>query len=115
MEPLSHASLFGLLTMVLALAPVVSALAYVWRPSERRLALMRPVSLAGLFAALAGTVLGFLTWLRGIAATPDVFQGRHHLAMIGLAESLVPLLVGFASLTVAWLLVAAGMSRRPAG
>ena len=30
---------------------------------------------------------------------------------VGAAESLVPMFVGFASLTVAWLLVAVGMGR----
>jgi hypothetical protein len=36
----------------------------------------------------------------------------HQVASVGAAESLVALFVGFASLTGAWLLVAAGMGRR---
>ena len=71
------------------------ALAYVIRPSERRLALMRPLSLAGLFAALAGTASGFINVLvylgkRGFTAE------TYTITAIGTAESLVPLLVGFA-------------------
>lgn len=111
MEPLRHASLFALFTLVIGLVPLVMAVVYVLRPSERNLALMRPLSLAGIFAAIAGTVLGFINvlsplWRREMAT--DTFK----IMAIGAAESLVPVFVGFASLTVAWLLVAVGMGRR---
>ena len=36
----------------------------------------------------------------------------HRVMAIGAAESLVPVLLGFACLTVAWLVVAIGMGRR---
>jgi hypothetical protein len=74
---------------------------------------MRPLSLAGLFAALAGGVLGFINvlrfvWLRELTAE------TYRVMAIGAAESLVTMFVGFASLTVAWLLVAVGMGRQSA-
>ena len=64
MGMLRQASLFALLTLILDFVPLVMAAVYVSRPTERHLALMRPLSLAGLFAALSGGVLGFINVLR---------------------------------------------------
>lgn len=112
METLREINLFALVSLFLTVAPPVMAVAYVLRPSERRLALMRPVSLAGLFAGLAGTTLGFINMLRFAGARRDAGADVLGVAAIGAAEALVPLFVGFASLTAAWLLVLAGMRRQ---
>jgi hypothetical protein len=58
MEMLRNAGVFARLTLAVGVVPLIMALVYVTRPTERNLALMRPLSLAGLFAAAAGTVLG---------------------------------------------------------
>jgi hypothetical protein len=110
MTMLRDASLFALLTLVLTFVPLVMAMVYVIRPTERHLALMRPLSLAGLFAALAGAVLGFINVL-GFLWTRDSSPATFQVMAVGAAEALVTLFVGFASLTVAWLLVAVGMGR----
>ena len=111
MDPLRQMSLLGLLSIVLAFAPLVMAVMYVIRPNERRLALMRPLSLAGLFAALTGTVLGFINTF-AILWKRDFNVETYQVVAVGAAEALVSLLVGFACLTVSWLLVAAGMGRQ---
>ena len=111
---LQHASLFALLTLILGFVPLVMAVVYVIRPTERHLALMRPLSLAGLFAALTGGVLGLINVLR-FTWTRELTADTYRVMAIGAAESLVALFVGFASLTVAWLLVAVGMRRQAAG
>ena len=85
-------------------------LASVLRPSEQRLALMRPVSLAGLFAALCGTVAGAINVLRLIWTSEGPVNWA--IVAVGSAESLVPLLLAFGCLTVAWLSVAAGFRRQ---
>ena len=64
MNVLRQASLFALLTLVIGCVPLVMAVVYAIRPTERNLALMRPLSLAGLFASIAGAVLGFINVLR---------------------------------------------------
>jgi hypothetical protein len=112
METLSQMSLLGLLTLFLTLAPLVMAIVYVIRPTEHRLALMRPLSLAGLFASLTGTALGFINVFKYFGEKRDVAADAYNVAFIGAAESLVMLFVGFGCLTVAWLLVAAGMGRQ---
>jgi hypothetical protein len=110
MDMLREASLFALLTLILGVVPLVMAVVYVLRPTERHLALMRPLSLAGLFAALAGGVLGFINVLR-FAWTRELTTETYRVMAVGAAESLVSMFVGFASLAVAWLLVAVGMGR----
>ena len=111
METLSNMSLFGLLTLVLTLVPLPMAIAYVLQPSERRLALMRPLSLAGIFAAITSTALGFINVLVGLGKRGFTVE-TYTITAIGSAEALVPVFVGFGCLTVAWLLVAAGMGRQ---
>lgn len=113
MNMLRQASLFALLTLILGFVPLVMAVVYVIRPTERHLALMRPLSLAGMFASIAGGVLGFINVLR-LVWTRELTVETYRVIAIGSAESLVPLLVGFASLTAAWLLVAVGMGRQGA-
>jgi hypothetical protein len=111
MDTLRNMGLTAILSLLLTLTPLVMAVAYIIRPSERRLALMRPLSLAGLFAALTGTVIGFINTF-AFFWTRDFTVETYKIAVVGAAESLVTLAVGFASLTAAWLLVAAGMGRR---
>ena len=112
MEILRQASLFALFSLAVTVVPLIMAVSYALRPSERRLALMRPLSLAGLFAGLAGTVLGFINVLRGVGVSRDFSPGSYSVAAIGSAEALVPLFVGFGCLTVAWLVIAARMGRQ---
>ncbi len=114
MDMLRNASLFARLSLALAFVPLVMAVVYAVRPTERHLALMRPLSLAGLFAALSGTVLGLINalmplWRQGFVA--DAYK----IVAVGIAESLVSAFVGFACLTAAWLLVALGMGRTTDG
>ena len=113
MGMLGEASWFALLTIILGVVPLVMAAVYVIRPTERHLALMRPLSLAGLFAALAGGILGFINVLRFVF-TRELTGETYRVMAVGAAESLVSMFVGFASLSVAWLLVAVGMGRQGA-
>ena len=113
MSMLRQASLFALLSLILGFVPLVMAVVYLIRPTERHLALMRPLSLAGLFAAIAGGVLGFINVLF-LVWTRELTAETYRVMAIGAAESLVPMFVGFASMTVARLLVAVGMGRQGA-
>ena len=110
LEILGNASIVARLSMLVSIFPLGAGLAYVLRPSEQRLALMRPVSLAGLFGALTGTVTGAINVLRGFWTTEGPVNW--HNAAVGSAESLVPLLLVFGCSTVAWLCVAAGFRRQ---
>lgn len=101
--------LAALFSIIVSFLPLIAAGAYLFKPSEQRLAMMRPLSLAGIFAGLNGSSLGAINTLRGLWLEP-LRDGR--IIWIGTAESIVPLYVSFSCLMLAWLLVAAGMRRK---
>ena len=105
--------LFALLTLLVAVSPAVPAVSYALRPSEAKLSLMRPLSLAGLFGGLSGFLAGAINMLVFAANSPTAMDDTSIL-LIGSAETLVPLVVSFGSLTVSWLLVALGLRRQGA-
>lgn len=111
MHTLSQIGIFALVTLVIAALPLIASAVYAAAPNEARLALMRPVSLAGLFAGLAGTLKGGVAVLQGMGATPELMPTSWGRVYNGLSEALVPAVLSFSCLTVAWLLVAVGMWR----
>lgn len=109
---IGHSSLFTRFGLLVSLVPLVAAIVYLLRPNERGLALMRPLSLAGIFAAVSSLLLGLANALEAIGAT----KGADTTATLPpaakmLAEALIPSFVGFACLTVAWLFVAVAIRR----
>ena len=106
---LNQMSIVALLSLLIGIVPAGMGAVFAIRPSEAKLALMRPLSLAGLFGALCGVMSGVINALR-YAAVENVSVGSN-LFLLGLAESLVPLFVACGSLAIAWLLVALGLRR----
>ena len=109
---LGQVSLFAKLTMAVAIVAFGLAVAFVFRPTEQKLVLMRPVSLAAIFATLSGLLGGWMAVLGGVAAT----AGHLPTASLyrGIAESLTVGFVSFGLLAAAWMLVAVGGLRRHA-
>jgi hypothetical protein len=110
MMMLRQISYFALLSLVIDALPFVAAAIYAARPTEGRLALMRPLSLAALFAGAAGTLNGVLNTFHWIYARPEII-GHWGQISLALAETMVPVVFGLTCLTAAWLLVAVGMWR----
>ena len=110
-EMLSQASIIVRLSLLITLFPLAAAGAYLLRPTEQRLAMMRPISLVGIFSGLTGATLGLMNVLQWYGTNEPPPEPR--LMAIGLAEALVTLFVSFGCLTVAWLCVALGMRRHP--
>jgi hypothetical protein len=108
---LGRAGGIAVLGMLVSVAPFVTGILYAWRPSERRLALMRPLSLAAIFAGLCTLLSGLAHVFQGLSASPVWTAATLHPMMAGLAETVTPLFVAFGLLTVAWLCVAAGIRR----
>jgi hypothetical protein len=102
----------AILSLLMGLVPGAMGIVYAARPTEARLALMRPLSLAGLFGALAGFTAGLINALQWASSRGEALTASAFVA--GIAESMVPLFVAFGSLTVAWLLVALGLRRQAA-
>ena len=111
-DAFTQAGIFAKLSLLVGFGPPVLAILYVIRPAERMLVIMRPVSLAAIFAAICGLAAGWMAGLVHIAAT---LPGPVNVSSVyvGLAESLVAPFFNFGLLAVAWLLVAIGMVRGP--
>jgi hypothetical protein len=97
--------------MLVAFATLGMALICAVKPNERRLALMRPLTLATIFAGLCTFVAGLSGMLLGIGVTGEMSAGAWRKVAMGGAETLMPLLVAFGCLTVSWLLIAVGLRR----
>ena len=109
-EAFSQAGLVAKVTVLMGLVPLSMGILYAISPTEQRLTLMRPLSLAGIFAAISGMLVGVINVLVGMSRDPTpVFS---HGAVVGLAESMVPVFFGFGCLTIAWLCVAFGLWRK---
>ena len=108
---LREISIFALLTMAVSVGAFGLAVSYAIRPTERKLMLMRPVSLAAIFATLSAVPAGWALVLGAMAATPT---GQLEIPAVyrGLAETLTVGFVCFGFLSTAWLLIAVGMLRR---
>jgi hypothetical protein len=108
---LRHTSLFTKFGLLVGVAPLVVAIVYAVRPSERNLALMRPLSLAAIFSAVSSLLLGLANALAAIGGSGTDRAGSFGPPARMLAEAIIPSFVGFACLTVAWLCVAAATRR----
>ena len=112
LTPLTHTPLFGKLGLLVSLLPLMVGIYCAIRPTERGLALMRPLSLAAIFASVSNLLLGLAN---GLHAAGMSDAGRTDLppAAVMLGEALIPSFVGFAFLTVAWLCVAIAVRKTP--
>ena len=111
MDVLAQASIMALLSMVVPLAPMVMGITYAIWPTEGRLALMRPLSLAGIFSGLTGFSLGLINVFAGVGSSSTPLPDNRGF-YLGLSESIVALFACFGCLTVAWLCVALGLRRQ---
>ncbi len=100
-----EAGIAALVSMLVSTFPVFAGFAYLIRPSEQRLAFMRPISLAALFSGLSGLMLGLINVLQYYWSSEGNVSVR--IMAVGTAESMVSLLLAFGSLTFCWLCVAA--------
>jgi len=105
--------LMGFVILVSGVGALGTAIAYAIRPTEQKLSLMRPLSLASIFAAICSAAVGVATALKNGADSRLTPEGVTVL-VAGLSEAFVPIFVAFAFLAVAWLLVAMGLRRSPA-
>jgi hypothetical protein len=103
---------------IVGLAALVTAIRFVLRPTEQGLAVLRPLSVATTFATLGaflhGVVTALINVVQGLEQAPDAAATSKAwtLFLAGLAEATVPLILAFALLAVAWLLVAVGLRRQ---
>ncbi len=103
--------LMGFVILVSGVGALGMAIAFAIRPTERKLALIRPLSAASIFASVCSFSVGVATALKA-AADGRMTGDSLRVMAAGRSQSFIPFFVGFAFLAVAWLLVAAGLRRQ---
>jgi hypothetical protein len=104
----SFASLFGLL---IAIIPAIAGLWFAFRPGERLLSIMRPLTLAAVFAALCSFTLALTNGFASMSRLEVLDLNGVRLLGAVMMEGLAPVVASFVSLTFAWACVAIGMRR----
>lgn len=97
---------------LVALATLATAVYFAFRPSERTLGIIRPLCAATTYSALAAFFAGITNGLVAVARVGVIPPSPAVLPMF--AESPIPLVAGFAVVSIAWLLVAVGLRRQTA-
>lgn len=104
----SYASLLGFFICTI---PMVAACRFAFRPSERLLSVMRPLTLGAVFAALCNFVLAIANGFVAVSMMKSLDLSGVQVVGAVFMEGLAPVVASFASLAVAWFLVAIGMRK----
>ncbi len=98
--------------VLVALAAVATAAYFAFRPSERTLGIVRPLCAATTYSALAAFFAGVTNGLYALDRTIFTAATPRLRILAPFKESPIPLVAGFAAVSVAWLLVAVGLRRQ---
>ena len=112
LDTFKQLGLAALAGMFVTATPMLLGIAFAARPNERWLSLMRPLTLAGIFAAIANLFVALANTFVGLSRVPSTEPVAQRLAIM-LAETAVVPFVSFVFLSTAWLCVAIGMRRQP--
>lgn len=110
MRLFGHVTFASMLGSLLCMVPLLAGAWHALRPSERLLALMRPLTVGAVFAAICTFVLALANGCVAISMSSLEPQAIR-LVAAGFTERLPPVMASFASLAVAWFFVAIGMRR----
>ena len=111
MRGLGGAGNASLLGMLICIVPAVAGAWFAFRPSERLLSAMRPLTLGAVFAALCNFVLAIANGFAAISMIKELDPAGIRVVGAVFTEGLAPVVVSFASLAVAWFFVAIGMRK----
>ena len=111
MRGFAGASYTSLLGLVICMIPAVAAAWFAFRPTERLLTLMRPLTLGAVFAALCNFVLAIANGFVAISMMSGLDLADVRRVGAVFMEGLAPVVASFASLAVAWFLIAIGMRK----
>ena len=102
-----------LVILALGLFTVGVSVSFLLKPTEVKLGFIRPLSIATTYASIVGVVTGLAMTLARISWDLRGGQGAVASAKFlgGIGEALVPSIVGFTLLTVAWVAVSLGMRK----
>ncbi len=89
-----------------------AAVSFAWRPGERKLAALRPLSLALVLAVLSSTFAGIALTTKHAADAGGLAGDGVPQLLAGIAEAMVLGILGFTVLALSWALVAVGFRRQ---
>jgi hypothetical protein len=98
-------------TLIFGVLAMVAAGSFVRRGRPKSLAVVRALTAATAFIAIAGTSADFTAAMWKIARRFGDEPKVYLIVMQGLGEAATPITLGFALLSMAWLLVAVGVRR----
>jgi hypothetical protein len=111
MRGLIGASYPSLLGLLICIVPMVVGAWFAFRPSERLLTIMRPLTLGATFAALCNFALALTNGFRAISMMGGLDLPGVRIVGAVFMEGMAPVVVSLASLAVAWFCVALGMRK----
>ena len=112
MNPLYNASLFALFSILVNATPMVAGFAFALRPAATRLALVRALTLVGVFVTVANILSGSVNVLIYLGRQSRTAPDPADQVYMSIAEILVIPFIGFVFLALAWVGVAIGL-RKP--
>lgn len=96
-----------------ALPLLIAAAKFARSASPHGLSIIRALTTAVVFAAIAGVVTNLATVCRHVAKDPELAKDLAANLLWGINEALAPATLAFPLIATAWILVAFGMRRMP--
>ena len=101
------------LVLLLALVMLVLAAQFARHADAGRLAMLRSMTWAQVFAIVSGVAGNLVAVLWAVSGDDDLAAAPLRPLLRGLGEALTPAALGGAALTVTWILIAYGLRRLP--
>jgi len=100
--------------LLFSILVLVASAQFALKPAPKRLAIIRALTMALLFSSIAGLLTNFVAVSSKVTGRPEWANSPdvHLIILSGLGEAVTPAVLGFTSLSLAWLFVAVGARRR---
>ena len=99
--------------LAIAIPLLVVAAKFARDASPHGLSLVRTLTTATIFAAIAGVVTDLALVARKVPEVPELRKDLVDNLLSGFSEAMAPAVLGFTLVTLAWILVAFGVRRMP--
>ena len=102
-----------LVVLLLGLFTLAAAIAFMRKPQERHIGMIRGLSVATVFGVLGSMTANVAAVFSHVPANPKWSHSPDLplIVMMGLGEALTPSILGFTMLSLAWLVTAVGVRR----
>jgi hypothetical protein len=101
----------AIVILILGIVTIGTAIAFVRRPGPGHLAVARAVNSALTWTIIFGVASNLMTVARFVGNDPEMSKAPGLPLMMGIGESLSPLVIGGAILTISWIILAFGLRK----